>query len=422
MTNDATIVSGRRVAERYRLVDERASGAWTAVDETLRRNVVVHLLPAAADDDAKQHFTDEARSLARLNHRNIVCTYDTGVDGDGTSYRVDEMAGDATLELATVPDDHRVSYATQIIQAISDAHHAGLVHGQLGSSSVLIDDTGRVQLRGLRLPHPGELESTKQADVKALTDLIIALAPATASPLRDVAVVWRRKPPSSARAMLDEVGAIPDDVLATTPAPSRPPVVEVEAPTPPPPDPPRRGRLAFSVVIAALVIAAVVVAIVVPATRNKNALDGPLTQIRVTAKSFDPQGKDHAERESEAHFAVDGNASTAWKTDRYNSAQFGNLKDGVGLVLQAGAGSEFDSITLTSPTRGWTVEVFVADQPAPTLSGWGRALATQKVQAASTQLQLQGARGGAVLVWITDLGSSRQVRVSEATLSGRVPQ
>ncbi|MEY2472054.1 MAG: eukaryotic-like serine/threonine-protein kinase [Actinomycetota bacterium] len=425
MSSDATIVSGRRVADRYRLVDKRSNGAWTAVDETLRRTVVVHLLPADADPEARDHFTAEARSLARLNHRNIVCTYDTGVDGDGTSYRVDELAGDAPLDLGAIADEHRVAYALQIIQAIADAHDAGLVHGELTSHSVLVDDAGRIQLRGLRLPPADQLEAAKQADVKALTDLIIALAPHTASPLRDVAVGWRRVPPSSARVMLEDVAAIPDDVLTTIPPRNKVAATSGEPrpqqPTPPPPKAQQRGRALFIGVVVALVIAAAVVAVVVPARNANRSFDGPVAQLRVTTKSFDPQG-DKTERENEARFAVDGNPRTMWTTDRYRSAHFGNLKDGVGLILLADGANEFDSVTLSTPTRGWSVEVYVADAPATELKGWGRALATAKVEKASTTLPLGSVRGGAILIWITDPGPSRQVRIAEATVSGRAPQ
>ena len=34
--------------------------------------------------------------------------------------------------------------------------------------------------------------------------------------------------------------------------------------------------------------------------------------------------------------ATDGRPSTSWETERYHSATFGNLKDGVGLVVDAG--------------------------------------------------------------------------------------
>ena len=102
----------------------------------------------------RPHFAAEARALAGLNHRNVVATYDTGVDGDGSSYRVDELAAGKPLDPGAVDDKFRVSFATQIARAIADAHGRGLVHGALTSGSVLVDDEGRVKVRGLQLPDP----------------------------------------------------------------------------------------------------------------------------------------------------------------------------------------------------------------------------------------------------------------------------
>jgi hypothetical protein len=412
--SDATIVSGRRVADRYRLVDERSEGAWTAVDETLRRNVVVHVLPSDADPDAKEHFTAEARSLARLNHRNIICTYDTGVDGDGTSYRVDELAGGAPLDLDGVAAQQRVACALQIARAVSDAHDAGLAHGALSSSSALMDETGRVQLRGLRLPPPGTADAMQQRDVASLVDLIIGLAPPSASPLRDLAVGWRRTPPESARAMLDDIAAIPDPVVDTMPPRAPEPAVEVATT-------PRRGRALFIGTVLALVVAAVIVAIVVPTGENSGAFHGQAAPLSLTAKSFDPQG-DKTENEALAGAALDGNPSSVWKTDNYHGDHFGRLKDGVGLVLDAGGAAEFVNMTITTPSRGWTVQVYVADAAAPALSGWGEPVSGYKMQDAATTLDLKDARGHFVLVWITDPGPSRQVRISEITVRGRGAQ
>ena len=53
----------------------------------------------------------------------------------------------------------------------------------------------------------------------------------------------------------------------------------------------------------------------------------PIADVR----DFDPQGSDHSEHPEQARLAVDGDTATAWTTDHYNSADFGRLKEGVGL-------------------------------------------------------------------------------------------
>ncbi|HUR78896.1 MAG TPA: protein kinase [Acidimicrobiales bacterium] len=418
MVGDSTIVTGRRVVERYRLVEARSDTAWDAVDETLRRNVVVHLLRATAEPAAKEHFTAEARTLARLNHRNVVATYDTGVDGDGTSYRVDELPGGQPLELASIDESFRLSCALQTVRAVDDAHGVGLVHGALSSASILVDGEARVQVGGFRLPAPGEdLSSETQRDLFALTQLVVNLAPAAKSPLRDLASRWRAYPPESVGVMLDELAALPDD------ADTEPETPETPAATAATGVPAARHRNRQTVIVAAvtaLVVAAVAAAVVLPGTRSNDDYGGAAHAIPVSAKSFDPEARPPTENEETARLAVDGIATSGWTTEVYKRANFANLKKGLGLVLQSeGGNAEFAEIVLTSPTRGWSVEVYVAEQPAAALSGWGPPRASAIVREESTSLTIDKGRGGALLLWINNTGPNRQVRINEVTVQGR---
>jgi serine/threonine-protein kinase len=54
---------------------------WRATDERLDRNVAIKvLLPHLSSDPQRvQHFADEARTVASLNHPNIVSVHDVGV-------------------------------------------------------------------------------------------------------------------------------------------------------------------------------------------------------------------------------------------------------------------------------------------------------------------------------------------------------
>jgi tRNA A-37 threonylcarbamoyl transferase component Bud32 len=413
VAGDATIVSGRRVADRYRLVEPRGDDVWDAVDETLRRNVVIHLLRADADADEKARFAAEARSLARLNHRNVVATYDTGIDGDGTSYRVDENAGGEPLDLTAVANERRVSYAVQITTAMTDAHDRGLIHGRLTSGNVLVNDEGRVQVRGLRLPHPDDsLDDAKQIDIHALINLIAAVASSTASPLRELALGWRTDAPPSVASMLTELEAIPADFEPDLLS-SAPPTPATGVPTT------RRHVRPRHIIAATLVVAAALVAAVALPGRDADEPGGASGPLTVSATSFDPEATPPTENEAAARLAVDGDATTAWSTERYRSANFGNLKDGVGLVLRADSHAAFDQLTISSPSRGWDVEIYAAEQPAAALSGWGRPVASAAVESSDTTLELNGAEGGALLVWITDPGNSRQVRINEIRVQGR---
>ena len=97
----------------------------------------------------------------------------------------------------------------------------------------------------------------------------------------------------------------------------------------------------------------------------------------------------------------------------YNSRTFGNLKSGVGLVIDLGAyRPTIDKVAVTSPTTGWSMSAYVADGDPTQLSGWGAPVASAgDIRGATTTLDLDGAGGSSILLWITDLGDGPQFRV-----------
>ncbi len=112
-----------------------------------------------------------------------------------------------------------------------------------------------------------------------------------------------------------------------------------------------------------------------------------------------------------AGLAIDGQPGTAWRTETYTTRRFGNLKSGVGLVVDLGVDLDVSGITITSPTRGWAVEIYVSGSVPAELSGWGPPVATAQDIQGNTQLDLGSASGRSVLVWITDLGDGPTNRV-----------
>ncbi len=138
----------------------------------------------------------------------------------------------------------------------------------------------------------------------------------------------------------------------------------------------------------------------------------PLTITQV--KSFDPPPGSQAEHEDELVNLTDGDPSTTWRTESYDSPTFGGLKQGVGVILRFSGVGKLDEVKVTSPTRGWSARVYVADTPKATLAEWGDAVETRTgINGSATTFSLHAKPGGAILVWITNLGPSRQVAIGE---------
>ncbi len=137
---------------------------------------------------------------------------------------------------------------------------------------------------------------------------------------------------------------------------------------------------------------------------------GPTAIPKPTPLAFDPPPGDGIEHDDELPFLVDGDPATLWNTENYNTNLFGGLKPGVGVVLQLSGAAKLEELRVTSPSGGWAAVVLVAATPQATRQAWGEPVATKKgIAEGTTTFDLGGRTGGAVLLWITDLGAGKSV-------------
>jgi serine/threonine-protein kinase len=136
--------------------------------------------------------------------------------------------------------------------------------------------------------------------------------------------------------------------------------------------------------------------------------------------AFDPEG-DGRERDDLAARLTDADPASEWQTEGYISRGFGNLKDGVGLVVTLDEARALQSLRMVSPSEGWDAEVYVAEQPADSLGGWGEPVATAEgIAAGEATVELGGRTGRYVLIWITGLaddGDKFRVRIGDVAVA-----
>jgi hypothetical protein len=138
----------------------------------------------------------------------------------------------------------------------------------------------------------------------------------------------------------------------------------------------------------------------------------------VQATAFGPNGGDNPQL---AHLVLGGSHSSGWHTDWYNSARFGNLYPGTGLLLKMG-----QTVTITGATidlgsaAGASLQLRVGDtpsmaalQPVAHASGAGGVVRLSPASPAS---------GRYVLVWFTrlptDSSGTFRASVHGVTLQG----
>ncbi|MFF1713970.1 WD40 repeat domain-containing serine/threonine protein kinase [Streptomyces sp. NPDC058268] len=148
------------LAGRYRLVRQIGEGGmgqvWEARDEVLERLVAVKMISLLAGggsrgNEARARFLREARITAGLQHPNIVTVHDLGETGGGdgtTPFLVMELIRGEGLDTVRHPvalaDAAR--WGTQICDALTEAHGAGILHRDLKPANILITASGPVKV------------------------------------------------------------------------------------------------------------------------------------------------------------------------------------------------------------------------------------------------------------------------------------
>lgn len=144
-----------RTISHYQVLDKLGEGGmgevWKARDTLLGRFVAIKVLPADFCRDASRvlRFEREARAAAALNHSGIAAVYDTG-EHDGMRYIVSEFVDGRTLRAllgeGLLPHRRAVEIATQVAEALSVAHAAGIAHRDLKPENVMITREGRAKI------------------------------------------------------------------------------------------------------------------------------------------------------------------------------------------------------------------------------------------------------------------------------------
>jgi hypothetical protein len=158
------------------------------------------------------------------------------------------------------------------------------------------------------------------------------------------------------------------------------------------------------------------------ATRRPASATAPkLVTVPVKAvAAYDPSPGDGTEDDGALSLATDGDPSTAWSTETYATAGFGNLKHGVGIVLDAGKNAAIGSLTLQSDTPGFRAEVLAGPSP----DGTFRPVSKQATVGGRTTFPLTPrTRARYLLVWITSLapGSGPKFRADVNRVTARGP-
>ena len=143
------------IISHYRIVKELGVGGmgevYLAEDTRLGRQVAIKVLPASYqyDPERRTKFLAEARATSALRSPHIAAIYDIG-EHEGSMYIVMEyVEGELLsekLKRGPLVIREAIDFATQIADALSEAHSLGIVHSDVKASNLIVNERGMVKL------------------------------------------------------------------------------------------------------------------------------------------------------------------------------------------------------------------------------------------------------------------------------------
>src|SRR5271168_1481270 len=144
---------------------------YRASDTKLGRDVALKVLPTemAHDPERLARFRREAKSLAQLDHPNIVTIYSVEESGGVhflTMQLVEGQPLDRLITTGGLPVAQIVEIASALGDALAAAHEKGIVHRDLKPANVMISSEGRVKVldfglaKDIRETNPGNATMT----------------------------------------------------------------------------------------------------------------------------------------------------------------------------------------------------------------------------------------------------------------------
>lgn len=147
---------GKRIGGRYEVLKGIGEGGMSKVylahDIILDRDVAIKVLnyDFVNEQEIKKRFQREALSATSLTHPHIVNIFDVGEDGE-MHYLVMEYIKGQTLKRYIQTDGplspvQAVAIMKQLVSAIANAHHNGIIHRDIKPQNILMDDDNEVKI------------------------------------------------------------------------------------------------------------------------------------------------------------------------------------------------------------------------------------------------------------------------------------
>lgn len=145
---------------------------------SLNRPVALKILASALSSNSSlvKRFHREAQAIARLHHPNIVQIYDIQEDKNLHFFSMQYMEGQTLTEIlkekGKLDIDEAIGIITQAAQGIEHVHKNGIIHRDIKSSNIIVNDSGNVKVMDFGLARSTEERSklTKSGTIMGTVD------------------------------------------------------------------------------------------------------------------------------------------------------------------------------------------------------------------------------------------------------------
>ncbi len=164
----------------YRILAKLGEGGmgivYLAEDERLHRKVALKTLPPALAEDPHRlaRFEREVKSVATLNHPNIVTIYSVEEAAGRRFFTMEHVEGKTLSQLIPqggLPLREFLKIAVPLADALAGAHAKGIQHRDLKPGNVMVNSDGRVKVLDFGLAKLREHDATEAMGLHPQTTL-----------------------------------------------------------------------------------------------------------------------------------------------------------------------------------------------------------------------------------------------------------
>ena len=159
----SAVTRGTVIGGRYRVVAPLGRGGMGAVyrahDEVLDEDVALKILrpEVAGTPEMAARFRSEIKLARKVSHWNVCRIHEYGEEG-GLQYISMELISGATLKdrlrAGPLPPDQAFDVSIQIAEGLAAIHKVGIIHRDLKSPNVMIDDKGTAKVMDFGIAKP----------------------------------------------------------------------------------------------------------------------------------------------------------------------------------------------------------------------------------------------------------------------------